>query len=134
MMAPRRFSSEDVRRIAWKLAGNRRISRNGNGLKTFCPLCGSESRRERPRATLSIAARDGQILAYCHRCKREGREIIRELVRLELLPNLFPESSAAFVLAGEVRAAMRAAVWNGTAKATDLIVIEVLLKILERCC
>jgi len=69
----------------------------------------------------------------CHRCKREGIEIISELVRLTLLPNFFRTNSAAVAVVDSVRAAMCGAIWIGTAKATDRLVLFALTEIGERC-
>lgn len=96
----------DAKRIAYELGDGRRIFKNRDGWKTYCPLCESSSRRRRPRATLSLTIRDGQILVYCHRCRSDRVAIIRELVRRRLLPNNFRESSMALVLIEEVRAAV----------------------------
>src|SRR5258708_2401193 len=133
MTALKRFSSEDVYRIARKLAGDRRIPKNRNGWKTFCPLCRPESRRRRPRPTLSVTARDGEILVYCHRCRRPGVDIIRELVRRELLPNFSKKSSTSFTLLQEIRIAISNAAWNGHAKTTELLVLEFLIEIVTNC-
>jgi hypothetical protein len=59
--------------------------------------------------------------------------MIRELVRLGLLPNLFRKTSAALAVVDEVRAAIGAAVWIGTAKATDRLVLFAVIRIVERC-
>ena len=131
--AGRLFSSDHVERIALELSDERRVFRNGDGRKSFCPLCQSENRRHRPRPTLSIAVRDGKILLYCHRCETEGTAIIRELVRRGLLPDLFRDASASLALLKKVRAAMEADVWTGTAKATDRLVLNALIGISGRC-
>ena len=123
------FTVGDAERIARLLADGRRFFRNGDGYKTFCPLCRSATARRRPRPTLSLAARCGQILVHCHRCQCDGVEIIRELVRRQLLPDLFRQSSAAFTQVNKVRAALRKEAWQGTAGATALAVIETLCKI-----
>jgi DNA-binding Lrp family transcriptional regulator len=126
------ITSGDVERIALKLAEGRRIERNGDGRKTYCPLCRSETNRRRPRPTLSMTARDGTILVHCHRCKSEGREIIRELVCLGLLPDRFREASAAYAIFLAVSAATDSALWRGTGGATDQKVIGVLVNIVRR--
>jgi hypothetical protein len=78
-----------------------------------------------------LTARAGTLLVYCHRCKRRGLEIIRALVDLGLLPNWFRESSAAFALLKQIRAAIYSAEWNGTARATDLLVLCALDEIIK---
>jgi hypothetical protein len=60
--------------------------------------------------------------------------IIRELVRLDLLPNYFRESSLAFALVDEVRATTAAVSWKGIAAATDLKVLQSLFEIVRPCC
>src|ERR1700731_2818310 len=52
-------------------------------------------------------------------------------ILLGLLPNSFRESSAAFALLKQIRAAIYAAEWNGTAKATDLLVLCALDEIIK---
>ena len=96
--------AHDGERIARALSNGRHISRNGDGWKTFCPLCNSSSRRRKPRATLSLTIRDGKILVHCHRCQADPVAIIRELVHLNLLPNNFRESSKTLALIEKVRA------------------------------
>ena len=116
--------AHDGERIARALSNGRHISRNGDGWKTFCPLCNSSSRRRKPRATLSLTIRDGKILVYCHRCRVDPVAIIRELVSLDLLPNYFRNSSSTLALVDEVRAATAAVTWKGIAKTTDLKVLH----------
>ena len=125
------LNSADIERLARDLAAGRRVLRNANGRKTYCPLCRPENARRRARPTLSLTARGGTLLVYCHRCRRPGLELIRALVDLGLLPNWFRESSAAFALLKQIRAAIYAAEWNGTAKATDLLVLCALDEIIE---
>jgi hypothetical protein len=127
------FTSDDVERIAQALSDGRRIFRSGDGRKTFCPLCQAENRRRRSRPTLSITARRGKILVHCHRCRSEGPDIIRELVRLELLPNLFRETSDSLALVDRIHGAIRDATWSGTCKATDRLILIALTEILRRC-
>jgi hypothetical protein len=131
-VARKLFCSADIDKIARQLADGRPIFKNGDGRKTFCPLCRSQSKRRRSRRTLSITARQGHILVHCHRCKSQGVEIVRALVSLGLLPNLFRERAAVRTLAESVRAAINDTAWTGTSKATDLSVLEVLLKIATR--
>ena len=123
----------DCEQIAQALSDGRRISRNGDGFKTYCPLCNSRSHRRKPRATLSITIRDGRVLVYCHRCRADRVMIIRELARRGLLPNNFRESSQALALIGEVQAAAQATTWKGIAALTDVVVLLVLLEIARRC-
>jgi hypothetical protein len=123
----------DGKRIAYALSDGRRVSRNGNGWKTYCPLCNSRNRRRKPRATLSLTIRDGKILVYCHRCRVDPVAIIRELVSLDLLPNYFRNSSSTLALVDEVRAATGAVTWKGIAKTTDLKVLhQALLEFLKQ--
>jgi hypothetical protein len=96
--AARPLNTADIERLARELAAGRRVLKNANGRKTYCPLCRPENARRRARPTLSLTARAGTLLVYCHRCKRRGLEIIRALVDRGLLPNWFRESSAAFAL------------------------------------
>jgi hypothetical protein len=130
--APLSFCAADIDWIARQLADGRPIFRNGDGRKTFCPLCRSQSRRRKPRPTLSITARHGNLLVHCHRCTSQGVDMIRALVSRRLLPDLFRECAAARTLAERVRAGINSAAWNGTSKATDLSVLEVLLQIVTR--
>jgi hypothetical protein len=123
----------DCEQIAQALSDGRRITRNGDGWKTYCPLCNSRTRRRKPHATLSITIRDGKILVYCHRCRADAVAIIRELVHRDLLPNNFRESSKALALISEVRAAAQATTWKGIAALTDVVVLLVLLAIARRC-
>jgi predicted transcriptional regulator len=125
------LNSADIERLARELAAGRRVLKNANGRKTYCPLCRPENARRRARPTLSLTAHAGTLLVYCHRCRRPGLEIIRALVDLGLLPNWFRESSAAFALLKQIRAAIYAAEWNGTAKATDLLVLCALDEIIK---
>jgi hypothetical protein len=127
-----RFGPEDAKRLALQLSGGR-VFRNGAGWKTFCPLCQSETRRRKPRPTLSITGRSGKILVHCHRCKSGGLTIVHKLVSLGLLPNQFRRTSAALTVVDTVRAAMGAAVWIGTPKATDRRVLIAVTQIAERC-
>jgi hypothetical protein len=129
--AARPLNTADIERLARELAAGRRVLKNANGRKTYCPLCRPENARRRARPTLSLTARTGTVLVYCHRCRRPGLEIIRALVDLGLLPNWFRESSAAFALLNQIRAAICAAEWNGTAKATDLLVLCALDEIIK---
>jgi hypothetical protein len=88
----RQFTAADVHRIARELARGRQVFRNGAGCKTLCPLCSGENRRRVSR-TLSVTARGGNILFFCHRCEAEGLDIIREARRprslAESLPGIF---------------------------------------------
>jgi DNA-binding MarR family transcriptional regulator len=123
----------DGKRIAYALSDGRRVSRNRDGWKTYCPLCNSRHRRRKPRATLSLTIRDGKILVYCHRCRVDPVAIIRELVSLDLLPNYFRNSSSTLALVDEVRAATVAVTWKGIAKTTDLKVLhQALLEFLKQ--
>jgi hypothetical protein len=117
--------------IARHLAAGRSFIKNLDGLKSFCPLCDSGDRKARP--TFSIAVRDGIPLFFCHRCNGDGKVLIRELVRRDLLPNNFRESSTALALIDQVRAAIAAVTWNGTGAATDLKVLQALLEIIKLC-
>jgi DNA-binding MarR family transcriptional regulator len=125
---------QDCEQIARALGDGHRISRNRDGWKTYCPLCESSSRRRKPRATLSVTVRDGQILVFCQRCHSDRVAILRELVRRDLLPNNFRESSMALALIDEVRAATAAVIWKGIAAATDLKVLRALFEIIKQCC
>src|SRR5580658_8616548 len=64
------LNSADIERLARDLAAGRRVLRNANGRKTYCPLCRPENARRRARPTLSLTARGGTLLVYCHRCRR----------------------------------------------------------------
>ena len=125
------LNSADIERLARELAAGRRVLKNANGRKTYCPLCRPKNARRRARPTLSLSARAGTLLVYCHRCKRPGLEIIRALVGRGLLPNSFRESSAAFRIVKEILAAIEVADWNGIAKATDLLVLSALMEIVK---
>jgi len=125
------LNSADIERIARELAAGRRVLKNANGRKTYCPLCRPENARRRARPTLSLTAHAGTLLVYCHRCRRPGLEIIRALVDRGLLPNSFRESSAAFWVVKEILAAIEVADWNGIAKATDLLVLSALIEIVK---
>src|SRR6202022_1742075 len=87
--------STDIDHLARALAAGRRIFKNMNGRKTYCPLCRPENGRRKNRPTLSLTGLGEKLLIYCHRCRRPGLELIRALVGLGLLPNHFRESSAA---------------------------------------
>jgi DNA-binding transcriptional ArsR family regulator len=128
------FVALDGERIAHALSNGRRIHRNRDGWKTDCPLCDSNSKRRKPHATLSVTIRGGKILVHCHRCHADPVSIIRELVRLDLLPDHFRDSSKALALIDQVRASTAAITWNGTGPATDLKVLHVLCKISRQCC
>jgi DNA-binding MarR family transcriptional regulator len=125
------LNSADIERIARELAAGRRVLKNANGRKTYCPLCRPENARRRARPTLSLTARAGTLLVYCHRCRRPSLEIIHALVDLGLLPNSFRESSAAFWIVKEILAAIEVADWNGIAKATDVLVLSALIEIVK---
>lgn len=133
MTRARILSLDDARRIAFELSNGRRFFRNGDGWKTFCPLCDSNSGRRKPRPTLSLTVRDGKLLVYCHRCNSDRVAILRELVRRNLLPDTFHESSKALAAVNEVCAATEATSWRGIARTTDLAVLQVLLGIARQC-
>jgi predicted transcriptional regulator len=123
------LNSADIERLARELAAGRRVFKNANGRKTYCPLCRPENARRKARPTLSLTAHAGTLLVYCHRCRRPGLEIIRVLVGRGLLPNSFRESSAAFWVVKEILAAIEVVDWHGIAKATDLLVLSALIEI-----
>jgi DNA-binding MarR family transcriptional regulator len=130
------FTVEDARRLAQELdEQGRGIVRNGpEGFKTFCPLCRSETHRPRPRRTLSVSANDGKPLVYCHKCKADGRELIRDLVSRGLLPDLSADRFEPFTAQiKEIRAAIENSAWSGRGKATELAVLELLFQIEMRC-
>jgi DNA-binding transcriptional ArsR family regulator len=124
----------DAERIARTLSDGRRISRNGDGWKTKCPICNSSSRRRKPGATLSVTVRDGKVLVYCHGCHTDPVAIIRELVHRDVLPNNFRESSIALALVDEVRAATATVSWKERADPSNLRVLRSLFKVSEQCC
>lgn len=127
------FTRADVERIARQLAEGRRVSRNGNGRKTFCPFCETENRRRRPRPTLSITARNGKPLFYCHRCKRPGIEIIRRLVQRGMLHDSFQLSSRVLARIDEVRGAAARTDWKGVGATNALKALGALCEIGQRC-
>jgi DNA-binding MarR family transcriptional regulator len=127
------FTPADVERIARQLAKGRRVSRNGNGRKTFCPFCETENSSRRPRPTLSITARNGKPLFYCHRCKRPGIEIIRRIVQSGLLYDGFQLSSRVLARIDELRGAAARANWKGVGGANALKVLGALSEIGRRC-
>jgi hypothetical protein len=124
----------DGERIARALGDGRRVFKNRDGWKTYCPLCNSRSRRRRPRATLSLTIRDGKILVYCHRCCADPVAIIRELVLLDRLPNYFRDSSMTLALVNEGCAAAANVTWKGIAETTDVKVLQTLFEIIKQCC
>jgi hypothetical protein len=127
------FTSADMDRIARQLAKGRRVSRNGDGRKSYCPLCEPENRPQKPRPTLSVAARGGQPLFFCHRCRRDGRDIIQELVRLGLLPNSFKKSSQVLATVDQVLRGAVASDWKRIGGANALKVLMAVCGIAQRC-
>jgi hypothetical protein len=60
--AARPLNTADIERLARELAAGRRVLKNANGRKTYCPLCRPENARRRARPTLSLTARTGTVL------------------------------------------------------------------------
>jgi hypothetical protein len=128
------FTIQDVDRIARALANGRKIFKNRDGRKTFCPLCNPDDRRRRTRPTLSLTVRDGKLLAYCHRCNSDGVTILRELVRRGLVPDLFKQSSKTLAIIGDVLAVLKSNFWNLSRATCDREVLHAVITISLGCC
>jgi DNA-binding transcriptional ArsR family regulator len=126
------LGANDAERIARALSRGRRISRNRDGWKSYCPLCDRTNGKQMVQPTLSVTIRDGKPLLHCHRCRSTGVELIRALVGRGILPDTFKRSSRALALADGVERAAATMPWNGIAASTDLSVLLFLAELTRR--
>jgi predicted transcriptional regulator len=111
------------------LAAGRRILRNGDGRKSWCPCCTSRNKGRKKRPTLSITSSNGRLLVYCHRCKTDGTSILKKLVALGLLADYSEHVGASYMLIGSLREQARSRIWNSPGRHTDEAVLHAILDI-----
>ncbi len=130
------FTSGDAWDVAHQLALDRGcVRKNGNGYKTWCPLC---PLRKNP--TFSIAARDGLPVFTCHRCCERGPagearrlEILHEMIQRGLLQDARRTRTRALATVAAVQRTVAISIWKGTAGANARLVLRALCEI-SLCC